>query len=64
MRWQAARSLSCTIKEMSEPKLHKLSREEVAKQLDVKPALLAQILPVSPEIAEPPRAKPVLQLVK
>ncbi|WP_414498682.1 helix-turn-helix domain-containing protein [Stenotrophomonas maltophilia] len=43
---------------------HKLSREAVAKQLDVKPALLAQILPVSPEIAEPPRAKPVLQLVK
>lgn len=43
---------------------HKLSREAVAKQLDVKSALLAQILPVSPEIAEPPRAKPVLQLVK
>ena len=43
---------------------HKLSREAVAKQLDVKPALLAQILPVSPELAEPPRAKPVLQLVK
>ncbi len=43
---------------------HKLSREAVAKQLDVKPALLAQILPVSSEIAEPPRAKPVLQLVK
>ncbi|MDR7070484.1 Zn-dependent peptidase ImmA (M78 family) [Pseudoxanthomonas japonensis] len=43
---------------------HKLSREAVAKQLDVKPALLAQILPVSAEIAEPPRAKPVLQLVK
>lgn len=43
---------------------HRLGREAVAKQLDVNLALLAQILPVSPEIAEPPRAKPVLQLVK
>lgn len=43
---------------------HKLGRDAVAKQLDVSPALLAQILPVSPEIAEPPREKPVLQLVK
>ncbi|MFK3650841.1 helix-turn-helix domain-containing protein [Lysobacter enzymogenes] len=43
---------------------HKLGREAVAKQLDVNPALLAEILPASPEVAEPRRAKPVLQLVK
>ncbi|WP_338334977.1 helix-turn-helix domain-containing protein [Xanthomonas euvesicatoria] len=43
---------------------HKLGREAVAKQLHVNPALLAQILPVSPEITEPTRTKPVLQLVK
>lgn len=43
---------------------HKLGRDAVAKQLDVNPALLAEILPVSPDIAEPPRVKPVLQLVK
>ncbi len=43
---------------------HKLSRDAVAKQLDVNPALLAQILPASPELADPPRVKPILQLVK
>lgn len=43
---------------------HKLGRDAVARQLDVNPALLAQILPASPELDVPPRAKPMLQLVK
>ena len=43
---------------------HKLSRDAVAEQLDVNSALHAQILPASPELADPPRVKPVLQLVK
>lgn len=43
---------------------HKLGREALAKQLDVSPVLLAEILPASSAVTESPRAKPVLQLVK
>lgn len=43
---------------------HNLGRDAVANHLSVQPEMLAEILPACSDVAEVPRARPVLQLVK